>query len=89
MIDHGTSAAEVTSAILGERRYQEETWPSSRALTQGEELLLIEEYARRARELWTGEPGVAVESAQHMIRKIGAIAFRCLQTHGAVRREGF
>jgi len=73
-------------AIDGERKYQDSL--NGRALLVGEEILLLEEYTRRALKEWaedftnSPEPG-----AMHAIRKIGAIAVRAMEHHGALKRS--
>lgn len=75
-------------AIDGERAYQEDIHPHPEPLTVGEELILLEEYIAKAREKWVkeGRPEVATLNG---IRKVAAIAVRCLEQHGAPRRDGY
>lgn len=85
------SRLKVYEALNGERAYQEDQWPSSTEeprLTVGEELLLIEEYVRKARAKWAkeGRPEIATLTG---IRKIAGIAVRCMEQHGAPQREGY
>lgn len=78
--------AEVYSAINGERHYQDSLWPEGRAaLSVGDFILMVEEYAARARKEWAGQLYPETKALDHM-RKIGAIAVRCMETHGAVVR---
>ena len=82
---------EVYSAINGERDYQDQRWADTdvdKRLSVGEGVLLIEEYAARARETWAGEPNPELGTLQ-VIRKIAALAVRVMEAHGAPRREGF
>lgn len=83
---------EVYAAFDSERNYQEETWPDavvhSRELSIGDSVLLVEEYAARARTLWSKEH-YPEKGALDAMRKIGGIATRCMERHGAIQREGF
>lgn len=79
-----SSRFEAFLVLDGERKYQDGL--SARSLTIGEEILLLQEYAIRAREEWTGLPG-DTEEALNMIRKVGGIALRCMEHHGALPRE--
>lgn len=77
---------DVYYAIDGERHYQDGLWPAGRAaLSVGDFILMVEEYALRARKEWAGQPYPETKALDHM-RKIGAIAVRCMETHGAVVR---
>lgn len=75
----------VYKAIDGERKYQDSL--NGRALLVGEEILLIEEYAMRARKEWavdfSDNPEIV---AMHFIRKVAAIAVRAMEHHGALKR---
>lgn len=88
---------EVYAAIDGERDYQDRVWAENnpvnpthptdlRPLSIGEDILLIEEYALKARAAWSVESRPEV-GALHAIRKIADIAVRCMETHGAPRRK--
>ena len=79
---------EVYAAINTERHYQDNAWPrgNSSSFSTGEEILLIEEYARRAREAWAGEKKGAEVETLNAIRKIAGIAVRCMEKHGAQQR---
>jgi len=90
--------SEVYAAIDSERDYQDRVWAENnpanpthptdpRPLSIGEDILLIEEYARRARAKWTGELRPEI-GALDIIRKIAGIAVRCMETHGAPKRPG-
>ena len=83
---------EVYRAIDTEREYQTKMWgvedadTTNRPHSIGEQILLIEEYAARARYEWaiTKAPEVM---ALHTIRKIAGIAVNCMEHHGAPLRE--
>lgn len=80
---------QVYTAIDGERDYQKQFVPAADFIvhkTIGEEVLLLCEYADRARKLWTDHPDADGECL-HQIRKIAAIAVRCMEQHGALERE--
>ena len=89
--------AEVYSAVDSERNYQDHHWPQDgfspddeepNQLTVGEFVLLLDEYASKARAVWTTEKkpeGLTLD----VVRKIAGIAVNCMEQHGAPRREGF
>lgn len=78
----------VIEAINTERDYQD-SLPGN--LTDrylhsvGESILLLEEYVQRAKQEWVNNAGDW--DALDEIRKIAAIAVRCMEQHGAPRRE--
>lgn len=79
------SRFEVFLTLDQERKYQD-TLNDGRILSIGEEILLIEEYAVKARAEWTlSFEGVEWEALEH-VRKMAAIALRCLEHHGAPER---
>jgi hypothetical protein len=51
-------------------------------------VLLIEEYAARARHEWSKEKRPE-DITLGFVRKIAGIAVNCMEQHGAPRREGF
>lgn len=83
---------EVFQAINTERSYQEMQWPGrdipghDNQLTIGEFILLIEEYAAKARLEWSQESKPEM-NALNTMRKIGGIAVNCMEQHGAPKRE--
>lgn len=101
-----TTREEVYAAIDSELDYQASIWKdpenreTSNPLTVGEFVLLVEEYAARARQLWSSEPKelartnsgecyyTEVQTLEFM-RKIAGIAANCMIQHGAPQREGF
>ena len=52
--------------------------------TVGEYLVMLDTYLRKAKDEWTFNDGT--EEARQEIRKIAAIALRCLEEHGAPHR---
>lgn len=86
-----TTRTEVYAAIDTEREYQDHIWPQSEGAelspphTVGEDILLLDEYVQRARALWTEEPKPESDTL-NFIRKIAAIAVRCMEQHGAPKR---
>lgn len=87
-----TPRDEVYAAIDSERDYQAQQWPGrdvpghENQLTIGEFVLLVEEYAAKARALWTHEPKPELQTLDIM-RKIGGIAVNCMEQHGAPKRQ--
>ena len=83
---------EVYAAIDGERSYQDSLWrlepdrTEPNQLTIGEFVLMIEEYAAKARAEWIQEKKPE-QSTLHVMRKIGAIAVNCMEQHGAPPRN--
>jgi hypothetical protein len=83
---------EAYAAIDSEREYQNTVWADAGSptggnrLTIGESILLVEEYAARARKDWSTEPKPEVE-ALNGIRKIAGIAVHCMEQHGAPLRR--
>lgn len=82
---------EVYKAIDTERDYQDLIWrladdPSFvNELTIGEFVLLVEEYAAKARNVWTNQPKPELETLEFM-RKIAGITVNCMEQHGAPKR---
>ncbi len=89
-----TRQSDIYAAIESERAYQDALWKDSEhpehsnPLTIGEFILLIEEYAMKARKEWSEEPKPEI-AALNTIRKIAGIAVNCMEQHGAPQREGF
>lgn len=89
-----TSRSEVYSAIDSERDYQDNKYPAIGGTSASPEgfLLVLEELLAQARaDVTQGKlPPLGDGSAilPHL-RKIGAVAVRAMEQHGAVRREGF
>jgi hypothetical protein len=84
-----TSRAEVYLAIDTERAYQDSLWPGHGApanpLTIAEFLLLIEEYAVKARSEWIREKKPETNTL-HVFRKIAGITVNAMEQHGAPTR---
>jgi len=83
-----TSREVVYDAIDGERSYQDSYVEDSgfvEVAPLASEILLIEQYAKQAREGWLREadPG---ETPMNCMRIIAAIAVRCLENHGCTER---
>ena len=83
-----TAREDVYAAINGERAFQNSRWPrgNSPEFSLGEELVLLAEYASRARRAWTDEPVGEKLETLNAIRKLAAIAVRCMEKHGAPTR---
>lgn len=77
----------VYQVIDDERRYQENL-PADRSdgsiKSVGDYLGLIATCTRRGQDTFYDTPGV--KPALHQVRKIAALAVRCLEEHGAPRR---
>ena len=79
---------EVYDAIDSERDYQNSLGPfrtNEPLHTVGDELTMLATYLRKAQDAYTSKPGV--EAALHEVRKIAALAVRCMENHGAPQRE--
>lgn len=77
---------EIYAAIDGEREYQDDRFPTDEksARTIPGELTLIEVYARRAQGDWVFDDDN--HDTLCAIRKIAALAVRCMENHGYVTR---
>ena len=86
------SRKEVYKRIDEERDYQDSfvddmvEASDGMSMSVGEEILLIEEYAAKARTEWTNDFDQPEVSALHMLRKIAGICVRCMENHGAPKR---
>lgn len=69
------------SFVLPERRYY-------RTHTLGEFILMINQYAAQAQQKWTHHSDAHDDFPEslHEVRKIAALAFRCMEQHGAPLR---
>lgn len=81
---------DVYAAINSERDYQAKVWAENEGLTPepvrtvAEEVLMLEEYVLKARQAWTPAPrAVEIAVTVEVMRKIAAIAVRCMENHGA------
>lgn len=87
-----TDRSEVYAAIDTERAYQDRLWPAPEVggipnpMTIGEFVLLLEEYAARARKAWAEEKKPEM-IALGIVRKVAGIAVNCMEQHGAPHRE--
>ncbi len=76
----------VFTRIEEERDYQDIL--NKKVMTVGEELVLIQNYMRTAQDAYGdtfGDPHE--EPTLHELRKIAAIAIRCMEHHGAPERN--
>lgn len=86
------SRQEVYSAIDSERAYQNRQWqePEQEGVPNqmgiGEFVLLVEEYAMKARASFCVEKRPEI-GALNIMRKIAGIAVNCMEQHGAPHRE--
>ena len=75
--------------IIDEERVYQNTLPPERTEgvphTVGNYLVMMRHYMGRAEDAWTLNPGD--KKALDVIRKIAAIAVRCMEENGAIRRE--
>jgi len=62
-----------------------ESWEHKGVPAVAEEILLLEEYIQRARLQWVDRPSDT--PALHPVRKVAAIALRCLANHGCPERD--
>lgn len=77
---------DVYKLIDGERTYQNITWDGISKLTIGETVLLLESYTEHARKMWTTEKPPEHNTLE-MIRKIAAIATRCMENYETRPRD--
>ncbi len=89
-----TSFTEVTRAIHGEREYQKQRWEGTAGMPADPDDRQIEEYLEYMSDymktaLVALEDDDDPERALHMIRKVTALGYACMETHGAPKREGF
>src|SRR5277367_4994054 len=90
---HRTTRADVYTAIDTEREYQDsfvlpdnEYWQTH---TLGEFILMLNQYSAQAQTKWTHptDPDLrGFENSLHEVRKIAALAVRCMEQHGAPLR---
>jgi len=88
----GLPREEVFKEISVEREYQNSIagrWENKGIkgiLTVGEEILVAQEYLKKARELYVFEEG-GDHDARDMMRKVAAILVRCFEHHGVPHRN--
>jgi hypothetical protein len=78
----------VYDAIDSERIYQDLLPPArtdGRKHTVGDYIVMLQNYQAEAVAAWT--KNASDEQALHTIRKIAGICVRCMEEHGAPRRE--
>ena len=91
---HRTTRPEVYKAIDSERQYQDSFVLPEREYyithTLGEFVLMINQYAAQAQASWThhkdGDSPDEFAPSLHEVRKIAALAVRCMEQHGAPMR---
>ena len=79
----------VYEAIDTERDYQDNLWGDDgkpNPLTVGEFVLLVEEYAAKARAVWINEAKPERKTLD-VVRKVAGIAVNCMEQHGAPKRS--
>lgn len=87
-----THRGEVYNAINSERDYQDSFYLPERGYynthTLGEFVLMLNQYAAQAMEKWTHHSdGIdGFPESLHEVRKLAAIAVRCMEQHGAPLR---
>jgi hypothetical protein len=82
------SREEIYKAIDDERYYQDQLGADrtdSSEHTVGDYLTMLGSYLRKAQNEWTDNAGTTMSLCQ--IRKIAAIAVRCMEEHGAPTRQ--
>lgn len=91
MTDISTERAAAFDAINSERDYQDAGLGNARRhagaaeLTIGEHLLIIKKLLADAEAAWYSPDGLP-DSLNH-VRKIGGVAVRCMEMHGAPLRK--
>ena len=89
---HPTPRPDVYAAIDSERDYQDTFVMPEREYyathTLGEFVLMLGQYAAQARQSWThhSDKEDGFPESLHEVRKIAAIAVRCMEQHGAPKR---
>jgi len=86
-----TSRSDAYKAIDSERDFQDSFVLPERQYYQthtlGEFILMLNQYAAQAQEKWTHHSDKEdVPPSLHEVRKIAAIAVRCMEQHGAPKR---
>lgn len=78
--------SQVFATITRERVHQKKVNPDK--MTIGEEILLLEEYIQKARTAWTTDFVKPEQSALAELRKVAAIAVRCLEHQDSIPERG-
>lgn len=87
-----TPRQRVFDAICAERIYQDRKWPQAPALPPSDELRLIRVLVAKADVAWYKTPDKIVNGAKvnpadmDAMRKIAAVAVRCMETYGIEER---
>ena len=89
-MERANTRAEVYAVIDGERNYQENLPPTrsvnpKRIREVSEYLTMLDHYVRHAQDAWTTQVGHEVPLDD--MRKIAALAVRCMEDWGALPRE--
>ena len=77
----------VYNIINGERDYQDKRWGGEshdKYKSVGDFLIYIDDYVRRAKEIYTSDTDV--DATLHVVRKIAALAVACMEYNGAPPR---
>ena len=86
-----TTRKEVYKAVDSEREFQDSFVLPERQYYQthtlGEFILMLNQYAAQAQEKWTHHKDTEVPESLHEVRKVAALAVRCMEQHGAPKRE--
>ena len=88
-----TDRASVYQAVDSERDYQDQfVLPERRYYqthTLGEFILMLNQYAAQAMQKWTHHTDAIDDTPEslHEVRKIAALAVRCMEQHGAPKRH--
>jgi hypothetical protein len=86
-IDRTSLREEVYKVIDGERKYQNSlkgNRTDGSPKTVGDYLVMMDYYLAHAKEAWTANPGIKMVLPD--VRKLAAIAVRCMEEHGAPKR---
>lgn len=82
---------EVYKAVDTERDYQAQVISMDKSIcgtipkSVGDYLTMLTAYINRTNETWVSTPGSA--ASLHMVRKIAAVAVKCMEQHGAPFRN--
>src|SRR4051812_11953230 len=87
-----TNRTDVYAAVDSERDYQDQFVLPERQYYQthtlGEFIVMLNSYARKAEDSWTHHKDKldGFPESLHEVRKIAALAVRCMEQHGAPKR---
>jgi hypothetical protein len=86
-----TTRDKVYEAIDSERNYQDKFVLPERQYYQthtlGEFILMLNQYSAQAMSKWTHHSDIEPPESLEEVRKIAAIAVRCMEQHGAPNRK--